>query len=111
MIGANPEAGSAHNALCWGYALDGEPDAALPHCDRALALGLDRSVRDGRGIALAQLGRLDESMAELQVYVDQLRAAPDGQYERGRGPIVEGWIEQLAAGEDPFDEATLDALR
>ena len=57
ILADDPESAAAHNALCWGHALGQQPEQALVHCDRAIELGLTDTVYDGRGIALAQLGR------------------------------------------------------
>lgn len=111
LLTQNADDAAAHNARCWGHALAQEPELALQHCDRALELGLTRSVYDGRGIALAQFGRTDEAIADFQAYLDALSTLPDPAYERYRGPTVEQWIDELSAGDDPFDPATLEALR
>src|SRR5690606_9075915 len=55
-----PDYWIADHALCWGYALDELPEQAMPHCDVAREQDASGSTLDGRGLALAELGRLEE---------------------------------------------------
>ena len=104
--------GAALNGLCWGYALDQQPDLALPYCDQAVARDQTGASRDSRGIVYAQLGRNAEAIAEFNAYLTWVKSLqPETAYVRYRGPVVETWITQLAAGENPFTTATLAALR
>ena len=111
LLESDPGHASAETALCWGYALDGRAEESLIHCDRAFALGVDIAARDGRGIALAQLGRYDEAIIDLEAYVDGLRQQSEESYIFRRGPEVETWLEALERGEMPFTEEVLDSLR
>ena len=111
LLATNPQHASAENALCWGYALDARAEESLRHCDRAQALGVDIAARDGRAMALAQLGRYDEAIAELEVYLEWLQQQPPDAYLFQHGPEVEAWLAALAAGEMPFTPEVLDALR
>lgn len=107
-----PNYAPAYNALCWGYALAQQPQTALPYCDQAVALDTTGSSRDGRGIALAQLGRFAEAISELEAYVAWIRSLrPNTLFRRQRGPDMLRWIDALRAGENPFDAATLATLR
>jgi tetratricopeptide (TPR) repeat protein len=111
-LAITPSYASVYNAFCWGYALAQQPEMALPHCDQAAALDPSGSSQDGRGIALAQLGRYEEAVTSLDAYLDWIRTLqPPTLYGRLRGPQVEGWIAALEWGENPFDEETLAALR
>lgn len=107
----SPTYGPAFNGLCWGYALDGEPEKALPNCDRAIELGQGGAALDGHAIASALAGNLDGAVTDLEGYLAWVRTLPEAYYERYRGPVVEGWIEELSAGRNPFDEATREGLR
>ena len=111
-LAITPSYGLVYNAFCWGYALAQQPETALPHCDQAVALDSSGSSQDGRGIALAQLGRYEEAVTSLDAYLDWIRTLqPPTLYGRLRGPQVEGWIAALERGENPFDEEILAALR
>lgn len=104
--------GDALNGLCWGYALDQQPDLALPYCDQAVVRDQTGASRDSRGIVYAQLGRNDEAIVEFNAYLTWVKSLqPETAYVRYRGPVVETWITQLESGENPFTPATLAALR
>jgi tetratricopeptide (TPR) repeat protein/transcriptional regulator with XRE-family HTH domain len=108
----SPTYGAAYNALCWGHALAQQPETALPYCDRAYELDRSGASRDGRGMALAQLGRYAEASRELKAYLAWLRTLrPTTFYERLHGPQVVEWIKRLEDEQNPFDAATLNALR
>ena len=103
-IDLEPDHAGAYAALCWGYALDRQPDSALPYCDRGVALAPAGPGRDSRGIVYAELGRYPEATREIEAYL------------RGDVPEAErterqAWLASLAAGRDPFDGATLERLR
>ena len=103
-IDLEPDHAGAYAALCWGYALDRQPDSALPYCDRGVALAPAGPGRDSRGIVYAELGRFPEATREIEAYL------------RGDVPEAErterqAWLASLAAGRDPFDGATLERLR
>jgi tetratricopeptide (TPR) repeat protein/transcriptional regulator with XRE-family HTH domain len=100
----DPDHAGAYAALCWGYALDRQAAAGLPYCDRAVALVPSGPGRDSRGIVYAELGRFAEAMDDIEAYL-RGDASPDERAERAR------WLADLAAGRDPFDQATLDRLR
>jgi tetratricopeptide (TPR) repeat protein len=106
-----PTYAPAHNALCWGYATARAAEQALPHCNAAVAVDETGASRDSRAIALAQLGRYTEAVADLNAYLDWVRADFPDLYEKYRGSRVEAWIAALEKGENPFTAATLDALR
>ena len=78
---------------------------------QALDMGAGDSSRDGRGIVYAQLGRTDEAIQEFEAYLAWLSGRPDAAYHLYHGTAVEQWLERLRAGENPFDQATLDNLR
>jgi tetratricopeptide (TPR) repeat protein/transcriptional regulator with XRE-family HTH domain len=108
----SPTYGAAYNTLCWGHALAQQPETALPYCDQAYALDRSGANRDGRGMALAQLGQYAEASRELKAYLAWLRTLrPTTFYERFHGPQIVQWIRALEAQQNPFDQATLDALR
>ena len=103
-IDLEPDHAGAYAALCWGYALDRQPDSALPYCDRGVALAPAGPGRDSRGIVYAELGRYPEAIREIEAYL------------RGDVPEAErterqAWLATLADGRDPFDGATLERLR
>lgn len=107
-----PDYYAALNGLCWGYALAEQAEQALPLCDEAVRLDPTGASRDGRGIVYAQLGRREDAIADFNAYLTWTKSlTPATLYDRYRGPLVEAWITQLQAGEDPFTPAVLAALR
>lgn len=110
VLALAPEHAGAYNALCWAYALDQQPDLALPYCDRAVELDTTAFSHDSRGIAYAQLGRFDEAAAEFRAFLSWLEGQPASEYER-YGPQRNAWLEALDAGRNPFDSDTLEQLR
>lgn len=110
VLQLDPDHAGAHNALCWGYALEGDPSQALPYCERAVALDPTGMSRDSRGIAYAQLGRLDEAIADFEAFLRWLQEQPPEMYAR-YGPRREAWLQALRAGRNPFDRETLEQLR
>ena len=102
----NPENPGIRNSLCWYYALDRNPDSAMPHCDRAVLLDRSGFSNDSRGLALALMGRYDEAASEFETFLSMLEDGnPDGYSQFV--PSREAWIASLEAGQSPFDEAAL----
>ena len=112
VLKLKPDENSAVSGLCWGYVLAQKPEEALPHCDEAIKHDQSGASNDSRAIAYAQLGRYPEAIADFRIYLAALNQ-PDSalNYERYRGPLVEQWITQLEAGQNPFDAALLARLR
>jgi tetratricopeptide (TPR) repeat protein/transcriptional regulator with XRE-family HTH domain len=105
-----PDAPGPNNALCWEYALQAKPEEALPYCDRAVALDPTPFSRDSRGVVYALLGRNEAAIAEFQSFVTWLQGQAESVYNR-YAPKRLAWIEALRQDTNPFDQATLDALR
>ena len=111
VLTLDPDFALTYNALCWGNMLDQQPEQALPHCDEAVNRDPTGASRDSRGIVYAQLGRTDEAIVELEAYLAWLGTLSPALYAEYNGPLVEGWIASLEAGENPFDDETLAELR
>jgi tetratricopeptide (TPR) repeat protein len=101
----------AQHALCWGYALDALPEEGLLHCDEAASHDTSGSTRDGRGLVLAQLGRLDEAAADLEQYVAWLDTQPEVWSDLNSRQIYENILEGLRAGENRVTQEVLEQLR
>ncbi|MBE2200574.1 MAG: hypothetical protein IAE79_18315 [Anaerolinea sp.] len=97
------------NDLCWYGSLWGFAADVLFACDNAIALDASNaSVLDSRGLARALAGDVEGAIADFTAYVQSLRNA--GVYEPG-GDGREAWIAALRAGQNPFTEELLAALR
>ena len=93
--------------LCWQLSAARMADEALSHCAAAAS---DGKARDAMGLANALLGRRTRAAEHFEAFLewaaaegDDCRAAHEDSRRR--------WIEALRAGEDPFDDETLRALR
>ena len=92
------------NDLCWWGSLNGHAANVLDACEVAVQLAPDDGwVRDSRGLARALTGDIDGAIADFQFFLDW----GQGRNEEWRA----SWIETLQADQNPFDEATLEALR
>jgi tetratricopeptide (TPR) repeat protein len=109
VVELNPDSVEALNALCWFRGLAGRPEEALPYCDRAVALDPSGFSHDSRGLTLALLGRYEEAAEDFQFFLGELELENLDAYQRF---VIsrEAWIEALEAGQNPFDEKTLQAL-
>jgi WD40 repeat protein len=95
--------------LCWFGGLWGHAADALVACEQAVRLDPDNSyTRDSRGLARALTGDLEGAIEDFEVYVEWLKKTD--RYEAGANGREE-WLAELRAGRNPFDEATLEALR
>jgi WD40 repeat protein len=104
-------AGRYHNQICWFGSLLGHAADVIDACEQAVQLAsADRIAgnRDSRGLARALTGDYAGAIEDFEVFVEWSKA--NGSYVQ-YGSKREGWIAELAAGRNPFDEATLDALR
>jgi tetratricopeptide (TPR) repeat protein len=100
----------AANGLCWAYALEQAPESALPYCERAVALDSTGAGLDSRAIVYGELGRYTEAAADMESYLQSLRAQDETNYAR-LSPLREEWLTALRTGRNPFGRATLERLR
>jgi tetratricopeptide (TPR) repeat protein len=97
------------NVICWDGSLDGLAAEVMPACERAVVLAPDDGgKRDSRGLARALAGDMAGAIEDFEFAVKSTEA-PD----LGAGFVESrtAWIAKLKAGENPFDEATLEQLR
>jgi tetratricopeptide (TPR) repeat protein len=110
VLALAPDNADAHNALCWAYALNQQPNLALPYCDTAVDLDPTGRSHDSRGVVYAELGRLEEAAEEFEIFLDWLKHQSEGSYRR-YGLAREAWLQALEAGRNPIDPETLEELR
>ena len=103
----DPRSAEIAVTLCWQLSAARMADEALSHCADAAA---DGKARDAMGLANALLGRRTRAAEHFEAFLewaasegDACRAAHEDSRRR--------WVEALRAGEDPFDDDTLRALR
>lgn len=105
-----PARAEAFRAACWVYALEQQPQTALPYCDDAAARDAAAWSLDARGVVYAELGRYAEAANEFANFLRWLDTQPASTRERF-GSSRRAWMETLRAGKNPFDAATLNQLR
>jgi hypothetical protein len=82
----------------------------LAACEQAVSLADETEkggFQDSRGVARALNGDLAGAITDFEAYLAWLKA--NKRYQPG-GNGREAWLEQLKAGQNPFDAATLQAL-
>jgi len=80
----------------------------LGACEAAVAAAPeDGVIRESRGLARALTGDVDGAITDFEFFVAWARETGEGRNVAWR----EGWIVELRAGRDPFDEETLAQLR
>lgn len=103
------QAARASNNVCWYGSLNGYAETVLPACDYAVENApASANYMDSQGVARAMTGDTEGAIADFQAFVDWSQVY--GNYDTD-GILREKWITQLTAGQDPFDEETLAALR
>jgi tetratricopeptide (TPR) repeat protein len=105
----DPSSPSIQNALCWFMSIAGDPEGALEHCELALAIDPSGNNYDSLGLALALLGQYEEAVKAFQTSQNLMKQQDPARYKLLSTSRL-AWIEALSAGENPFDEATLEAL-
>lgn len=114
-IELEPRDPSGYNQICWwgslaGRAADTDVKAA---CERAVTLAPDNGgIRDTRGVNRALNGDFAGALEDFRAYVKWAKER-DSADEDFRASVArrEAWIVALEAGENPFNEETLAALR
>lgn len=100
----------AWRAACWAFVLEQQPQAALALCDAAATRDETAWSLDTRAIAYAELGRYADAANEFENFLHWLDTQPTPTRDLFT-PTRRAWIETLRAGKNPFDAATLNALR
>ena len=110
-VAFDPDNAEALNHLCWFLGLRGRAAEALPYCNGAL--DIDPNIfqaHDSRGLVHALLGDYEQAVEDFTKFLDWLGTQPSNLYEK-YAPARERWIASLRNGDNPFDEAELEALR
>ena len=102
--------GTIQYRLCWDYAITGQAQLALPHCERAVELEPSPANLDGCGIAYALLDRRDDAIADLRTVVDTLSTTSDPELVAIR-VRRQAWLEALEEGGQRITPAVLAVLR
>lgn len=110
LLAQQPDDPRGLTALCWAFALDNQPDLALPYCDRAVQTRAAPLAFDGRALARASQGNWPGTAEDLQAFLTWLTK----QTFAGRQALEtthRAWLAAAQAGQNPFDDATRARLR
>ena len=99
------------NAVCWQLAVQRQPDDALPYCNLAQEYEPDGPYHDSRGLVHALMGHNTEAVDDFRAFLAWVDSSIKETCRRYYRPSREAWISSLQSGADPFDDATLHALR
>ncbi len=105
----DPKAVYIQDAQCRYYSLVENPQEAIAHCDKAITSDPSGRRRGNRGIALALLGRTEEAIKDLQLFLEYL-IVNDADGFAQLAPSRQAWIEALTRGQDPFNNEILTDL-
>ena len=98
-------------ALCLQLSLVGNPESALPYCDTAVGAGPRGAYSEPRSVANALLGRHEEAADDLETFLSWVDSSPREECLSLYSASRTRWLEQLRAGNSPFDAETLGSLR
>lgn len=97
------------NGLCWSGSTWNHAAQVMDACQQAVELAPDNGdFRDSRGLARALTGDKAGAIEDFTAFVE---AHKDDETLRKDVAQRTEWIGELKAGRNPFDEATLKALR
>lgn len=104
------------NTMCWFGSLAGFAETMRETCEYAVQMEPDNaSIRDSRGLMYALAGDTERAIEDFQYYIDKSTAQlkQDEQADITRFQIAERrlWIDQLKAGQNPFDAPTIRHLQ
>lgn len=95
--------------ICWNGGIRGAYIEVMVVCERAVELSPSNpGYRDSRGIARALSGNVPGAIEDFQVYVD---SNVRGKMFENRRTLRIKWIEELNAGQNPFDSMELHRIR
>ena len=88
----------------WGYAAD-----VMDACEQAVELAPDNGeYRESRGLARALTEDYAGAIEDFEFFVDWSEETGERENLRSEREV---WITKLEAGQNPFDEETLESLR
>lgn len=98
------------NNLCWDYAITGQAELALEYCEQSVREDPSVSSQDSRGVVYAQLGMVEEALADFEAVVDDLAGTSNPELRAIHDKRQE-WIEALQSGINPITAEVLIELQ
>jgi regulator of sirC expression with transglutaminase-like and TPR domain len=91
--------------LCWFGSLNNQAQDVMFACEKAVKLKPnDGKFRRYRGLARALTGNYQGAIDDFQLLVESIE-------DEDKKAIVEGWIETLKKGENPFTSEVLEEFK
>jgi tetratricopeptide (TPR) repeat protein len=109
-LALRPNYANALNLFCWGYALEQQPELALPHCQQAIAADPQPVFFDSRGLTYSLLGDYPAAITDFKTYVAWLEQQP-GESQQVSLTRRQDWIKLLQKKQNPFTPQVLAELR
>lgn len=109
--GLKPNDVTFSNTLCWQMAVAGDPENALRYCNVAAVHDSSGRTLDSRGFVHALLGEYDNAVADFERFLEWTKTSPKESCAAYYRPSRSDWIENLRAGQNPFDVQTLTEMR
>lgn len=106
----DPDNADWYNNLCWTYGVFNQPEEGLEYCERAVELRAEPYIHDSRGLVYALLGDYGNAIVDFTIFVNYYEKT----YPEQSFTAVEqrkAWIKAMQAGDNPFTEEVLEALR
>jgi len=106
----DPDNADWYNNLCWAYGVFNQPEEGLEYCERAIELRAEPYIHDSRGLVYALLGDYGNAIIDFTIFINYYQQ----NYPGRTFPAVEqrrAWIKAMQAGDNPFTQEVLDALR
>jgi len=96
--------------LCRFGSLNGYTAEVMDACTKAVELAPEREwYRKSRGVTRAVTGNLQGAIADFQFFVERVDDSDD--YSKERKQQVQGWLEVLRRGENPFTPEEIERFR
>lgn len=109
--GLKPTDITFNNTLCWQMAVTGDPENALRFCNISATQDSSGRTLDSRGFAHALLGEYDKAVADFERFLGWTKTSPKESCTAYYHPSRSEWIEELRAGQNPFDNQRLTDMR
>ena len=109
-LALRPAYAAALNLYCWSYALEQQPDRALPYCQQAIAADPQPVYMDSRAIVYTQTGDYTAAMADFKAFAAWLEKQSNPAWQ----PVLarrRAWLEALNTGQNPLTPAVLTGIR
>ena len=93
------------NTLCRDGSLSGHAAKVMEYCEKAVTIApKNRRIRESRALARALTGNIQGAIEDFQFVIEE----SDDEELKSK---VQGWLDSLQKGKNPFTEEVLKGLR